>query len=120
MKKLILIVVFALIYSCGDKYEAKIVYKITIPPYMHESISKTDLSIHSDSDRKAKIDFITNATIYNNISPIVKSEFISGNLLKNGKPISYELDQKTIDSVNTSIKKIVFYRNKYFNPYVQK
>lgn len=45
MKKLLLFSVIALTYLCGDRYEGKITYKITIPPSMTESISKTDVSI---------------------------------------------------------------------------
>lgn len=87
---------------------------------MHESISKTNVHIDAISDRQAKIQFVTTATIYNNISPDIMSEFISGSILKSGKPISYKLEQITIDSINNSIRKITFNRNGYFNPYIQK
>ncbi|KFF21467.1 hypothetical protein [Chryseobacterium sp. JM1] len=120
MKKLILTFVLALTYSCEDKYEGEIVYKTTIPPNMIGSISKTNVDINADSDRQAKIQFVTSAIIYNNVSPHILTEFISGNLMKNGKSISYELEQTTIDSINNSIKKLTSYRNGYFNPYVQK
>ncbi|ANF51347.1 hypothetical protein A0O34_12865 [Chryseobacterium glaciei] len=120
MKKLIIVSTLALIYSCGDKYEAVIIYKTTIPPSMHENISETNVDINADSDRKAKIQFVTSATIYNNVSQDIMSEFISGKLLKNNKPISYELEQITIDSINNSIKKLTSHRNGYFNPYIQK
>ena len=79
MKKLIASTL-ALIYSCGDKYEGVIIYKTIIPPSMHESISKTDVNIDADSDRKAKIQFVSNATIYNNASQFVRGQFISGKL----------------------------------------
>lgn len=120
MKKILLLSLIVLVYSCSNKYEGEIIYKTTIPPAMHESISKTNVDIDADSDRQAKIQFVTTATIYNNISPDIMSQFISGNILKNGKPISYKLEQITIDSINNSIRKLTFNRNGYFNPYVQK
>lgn len=120
MKKLLLFSVIALTYSCGDKYEGKIIYQITIPPSNAVSVYKTDVNIDANSDRKAKIQFVSNATIYNNASQFVYGQFISGKLLKNGKAISYELEQKTIDSINNSIKRLTSHRNGYFNPYIQK
>ncbi|MDP9959156.1 hypothetical protein [Chryseobacterium lathyri] len=107
-------------YSCGDKYEAKMIYRTTIPPYMITSTKKTDVDIDAKSDRQAKIQFVTQATIYNNVSADFQSEFITGTLLKNKQNIGYLLDQNTIDSINESIKRITSYRNGYFNPYIQK
>jgi len=118
MKKIIFLLGFAC-YSCGDKYEGQIIYKTTIPPYMISNIAKSDIDIDADTDRQAKIQFVTRATIYNNVSPDIKSEFIAGSLLKNNNSISYLLDQNTIDSINTSIKRITARRNGYFNPYIQ-
>ncbi|MGG7438252.1 hypothetical protein ACQ7CU_09230 [Chryseobacterium arthrosphaerae] len=119
MKYFIILIVF-LCYSCGDKYEGEIVYKASIPPNMIGYISKTDLDVDAKTDRQAKIKFVTQATIYNNLTPHVQSQFIEGTLRKNHKRISYVLDQNTIDSINQSIKRVTEYRNGYFNPYVQK
>ncbi|MEJ5105632.1 hypothetical protein [Chryseobacterium sp. MYb328] len=118
MKKIVFLLGFVC-YSCGGKYEGKISYKITIPPYMISSIKTTDVDIDAMSDRQAKINFVTRATIYNNISPHAQTQFIRGTLLKNKKRIDYVLDQNTVDSINQSIKRITEYRNGYFNPYVQ-
>ncbi|MCQ9637358.1 hypothetical protein MP477_20610 [Chryseobacterium sp. WG23] len=119
MKKIVFILGLAC-YSCGDKYEGQIIYKTTIPPYMISNIAKSDIDIEADTDRQAKIQFVTRATIYNNVSPYIQSEFITGSLLKNKRGISYLLDQNTIDSINISIKRITAHRNGYFNPYKQK
>lgn len=118
MKYFIILIVFSC-YSCGNKYEGEIVYKATIPPNMIGYTSKTDVDIDAKSDRQAKIKFVTQATIYNNLTPHVRSKFIAGTLKKNNKRMSYVLDQNTIDSINESIKRITEYRNGYFNPYEQ-
>ncbi|MGG7549793.1 hypothetical protein ACQ7CX_04140 [Chryseobacterium arthrosphaerae] len=118
--KYFIILVWFLCYSCEDKYAGEIVYKATIPPNMNGYISKTDVDVDAKTDRQAKIKFVTQATIYNNLSPHFRSQFIAGTLMKNNKRMSYVLDQNTIDSINQSIKRVTEYRNGYFSPYVQK
>ncbi len=93
----------ALAISCGSKYEGEITCKTNIP-YMVENISTIQLKINAVTERQAKIDFVTQATIYSNISSDIRLQFISGKLLKNGRSIGYELDKKTIDSINLSIE----------------
>ncbi len=95
-------------------------YRTTMLSYMINSIKTTHVDIEATSDQQVKIKFLTQATIYNNISPYTQTQFIKGTLFKNKKRIDYSLDQYTIDGINQSIKRITGYRNGYFNPYIQK
>lgn len=56
---------------------------------MISNIARTEADIDTPTDRQAKIQFITRANIFNNISSDIPTEFITRTLLKNNKPISY-------------------------------
>lgn len=106
MKKLIfLIVLFSFFISCKDKYESEIQYLLKYPFKTPPTIENNKEVLNANSDKQAFIKLIEEVNIYNNMRD-GNIKVISYRVLKNNNYIQYDLDQKTIDSINLESEKL--------------